>query len=131
MNIRKFDRKKDYILVLRWWKDWGWPALPLEALPQNGYIVENMGKPICAAWLYKTDSCLASIEWIISDAKASREEREGTIELLFNKLFDIAKEEGFTMVFSSVKNLVLKNKMLDLGYQEGDINMTNMIKVLV
>ena len=40
---------KDFIILSEWWKDWGWPVMPKDMLPDNGtggIMVEHEGKNI-------------------------------------------------------------------------------------
>ena len=58
----------DEILV-KWWKDWGWEAPPKDFLPENGtsgLIVFDGDEPICAGFIYLTNSEVAWVDWIIS-----------------------------------------------------------------
>src|SRR5688572_16264398 len=74
--------EQDYPMVCQWWDDWKWPRIPESSLPQVGVVVENEGSPVCAAWIYRTDSDTCLVEWFISDRTASKERRKGTIEHL-------------------------------------------------
>jgi hypothetical protein len=65
-------KDEDYETLCGWWKHWPkWPASPPRTfLPDNGkggLMVEKNGKPICAGFLYMTNSDAVLLEWIVSD----------------------------------------------------------------
>ena len=52
----------DYEELSNWWKEWGWPVLPKDMLPDNGtggIMVENEGENIVAGFLYWSNSSLS------------------------------------------------------------------------
>jgi len=125
MNIRRYT-VEDYKVVTSWWKAHNWPILPEQYLPKTGYVISN----ICAGWLYRTDSKIAWIEWIISNPKSNKLERAIGIKLLVKTLLDKAKELGFDVVFSSIKHPNLMAQFKSQGFVVADEGMINMINRL-
>ena len=65
------DSDYDNILV-KWWKDWRWTPPSKEFLPENGkggYIVYDNDIPVCAGFMYLTNSKAVWCDWIISNFK--------------------------------------------------------------
>lgn len=53
MKVRLYT-KEDYTTVCAWWdrRKAGW-KIPEAFLPEVGFVVEQYGKPLAAAWLYE------------------------------------------------------------------------------
>lgn len=61
------DRDYENILV-NWWNDWGWTPPNKDFLPENGkggIIIYDQKTPVCAGFIYTTNSSVAWIDWII------------------------------------------------------------------
>ena len=61
----------DYENILcKWWKDWRWTPPSKEFLPDNGlggFMVYDDGVPVCAGFMYRTNSKAVWCDWIISN----------------------------------------------------------------
>ena len=130
MHARIVDLKLDYPNICHWWSAWDWPAVPLDILPPTGFIVSNKGADICAAWLYLTNSRLASIEWIISNRDTTREQRAGGIEYLFEHIAKRAKEAYYSHLITNLTHKGLSKRLTQIGYGEADTGLTSMIKII-
>jgi hypothetical protein len=121
----------DYGTLSKWWIDWDWAVLPPALLPKIGIIVSNGGEDVAAAFLYKTDSCVCWAENFISSRTSKRENRQGAIEFLVKVLSEVAKENGFSIMMSSIQHEGLIKKLLNCGYNpQYETNMSNLVKVL-
>lgn len=121
--MRKLDLQKDYPTLEKWWASHNWPAVPREALPETGLIIDDM----CAGFMYKTDSCLAWIEWIVANKEAPRTLRAISLQKLVKGLQAEAKAQGFTKVFSAVKHPNLIKLYQELGFMQTDGEMTHFV----
>lgn len=122
---------KDYPTLTDWCESWGWEKLPEFAIPRIGVVVSNEGVDLCMGFIYQTDSGICWAENIISNRKASREIRKGCVDFLLNILACVAKDHGFVVMMSSIKNKSLINKMVNSGYSDKlEENMTNLMRVL-
>lgn len=127
----RYYTEEDYSTLVSWWEAWGWPAMPAPTLPKTGIIISNGGIDVCAGFLYKTDSCVCWAENFISCKEAAKEIRKGSIEFLVDAMAKEAKEQGFTIMMSSVQHKGLIKKLIASGYnEEYETGMSNLMRVL-
>jgi hypothetical protein len=121
-------------ILLGWWEDWGWVAPVKELLPQDGIggvIVYDEEEPVCAGFLYMTNSKVSWVEWVISNKNYRKKpQRKEAIVYLIKTLTNIAKTNGATFAYTVVKNKSLSAIYEQVGYANGDDNVKEMIKVL-
>ena len=122
----------DYTDILcKWWEDWGWTPPPLDMLPDTGFILSNQfEEDICAGFLYKTDSKVCWLEYIVSDKKYKRDDRSRAITSIIDYLSKKAKEEDFKYIYTSLKNKPLIKKYESCGFIKGDESCLEMVKIL-
>lgn len=133
MKVRMFE-EGDHKQLTRWWSAWGWPPLPLEALPKNGLIISNFkGESVCMGFLYLTDSSISWLEWITANPGIKGKERAEGIAHLIYELKDLSKACGRNLVFSSMdanKTPGLIKKMQEMKFKIDSEGMTNLMAVL-
>jgi len=134
LNVRVL-REGDYDNILvKWWKDWRWTPPTKDFLPNNGnggYIVYDDDIPVCAGFMYLTNSKVVWCDWIISNFKyKDRKKRKKAILLLISTISEIAKELDKKYVYALLKNKPLINTYKELGYVEGGSYTHAMIKIL-
>jgi len=118
-------------VMASWWQGHNFSVIPHDALPKTGYIAVNEDKEmVCAAWLYRTDSTLAWMEWYISNPVAAKTEVSEGLDMVINKLTDEAKESGFHTIFTSMKHGGLIRRMQKHGFGISEDNATNLVRVL-
>lgn len=99
-NVRLDEER--YSIVKDWWIKRKWPVPGQEFLSTTGIMVYYKERPICAAWLYQTDSLVTMMGFVISDLKTTGKVKKNSIEFLFNKFEEIAKQMGFKLIFLPV-----------------------------
>jgi hypothetical protein len=132
MQVRSLNYSDYDNFLCGWWEDWGWNAPTRESLPENGsggFVVEVDETPVCAGFLYETNSNMAWCEYIISNKKYTKENRSEAIIMLINFIALSAKDRGFKFVFTGTNNNPLKNKYTQCGFIETDKGITHMLKV--
>jgi len=129
VRIERFSPEAHYGIISEWWEAHKWPVIPLPALPQIGMVVIH-DKPVCAGWLYKTDSTIGWMEWLISDRRAEKSVRGEAIDLLIDSLLERAKQEGMGIVFTSIRVPKLIKRLEHHGFSISDANMTNMTRTI-
>jgi len=130
-NIRQLNPSDYDDVLVGWWKDWGWEAPAKDFLPENGeggLMVLDNDKPVCAGFLYISNSKVAWVEWIISD-KNYKEKRTKALNLLLEGLILTSKNLKMKYIFATNNNQHLIKKFLDLGFKKGGTT-TELIKVI-
>jgi hypothetical protein len=134
LTIRQLNENDYQETLVNWWKDWGWTAPEKDFLPDNGmggYIVYDGEIPICAGFIYVTNSRVAWVDWIISNKNyREKEKRREAIKTLIESLTNISKMSGSKYAYALIKNKSLIKTYEDLGYKKGDSYTSEMIKLL-
>ena len=124
---------EDYEATLvGWWKAWEWEAPLRDFLPQNGeggIMVMDDDTPVCAGFIYNTNSKVAWVDWIISN-KDYKESRSEAIGLLIETLTSIAKNLDNNYAYALIKHKGLIKTYESLGYMQAENYNTEMIKKL-
>ena len=121
-------------ILVGWWKQWEWEAPKRDFLPNDGkggIIIYDGDIPVCAGFMYLTNSKVAWVDWIISNKEYTKKpQRKDAIKLLVSALTDICKTAGSKYVYALIKNESLINTYQELGYVKGSNYTTEMIKKL-
>ncbi len=129
MEVRYLS-EDDYHILCDWWKDWRWPVISRDFLPENGkggFMISNKGVDICAGFLYMTNSKVAWIEFIVSNFHYREADRQDAIEYLIHVLVEACRQNGYDYAFSTLKNSALIKKYEKCGFEKGSTNTTEMI----
>jgi hypothetical protein len=132
LTIRQLNENDYQDLLVDWWNQWGWKAPEKDFLPDNGmggYIVYDGETPVCAGFIYVTNSRVAWVDWIISN-KEYREKRREAITMLIDALTNLSKMSGSKYAYALIKNDSLIKTYESLGYVKGDSYTSEMIKLL-
>ena len=100
MEIKKFNKETNYKELCNWWKSWGLPIHPKEALSENGIIISKDGINICSGFIYSTDSYICFFEFAIMNKNTTKKQREGALEKLGDTLLSTAKDMGFKLAMT-------------------------------
>lgn len=134
INIRHLNENDYDAILVGWWKEWGWDAPVRDFLPNNGTggaIVFDGDTPICAGYLYMTNSKASWIDWIISSKTyTDREKRKFAISLLIEQLTSLSKDLGNKYAYALIKHQNLIKTYEEHGYIKGDSYQSEMIKIL-
>lgn len=124
----EFFRPDDhYEEICQWWRAQDWPVIPLNHLPQIGFLIFSDEEPAAAGWIYQTDSAFCLFEWIVANPKVRRERRAEALEALIEAGKSAAKEMGFGVIFISARSQPLISRLKRHGFGSEDANMTNLI----
>jgi len=133
LNIRPLN-ETDYDTILTgWWKDWGWEPPQKDFLPDDGkggIIVMKGDVPVCAGFIYTSNSKVAWVDWIVSNKQYRDDDRKEAISLLVDTLTNICKNTGHKYSYALIKHQSLIETYEKLGYIKGDNYTSEMIKVL-
>ena len=98
MEIRLFDKEKDYETLCEWWDDWGLPNHHPDALSETGIIISKDGVDICSGFIYSTDSYIVWFEFITMNKKTTKKQRKGVLEKLGEVMIEKTKAMGFKII---------------------------------
>ncbi|KZE77495.1 hypothetical protein AV926_14060 [Myroides marinus] len=130
MFSARIIKEEDYTELLTWWKWHRFSPPLLEMLPNSGVMISKEGVNICAGYIYFTNSKICWIEFIVSNPNYRELDRKEAIKELILQLGYIAKDNGFKVAYTNLKNPSLIKFFSDVGYHEGSINTTEMISLL-
>lgn len=134
LYIRELQDTDYEDILVGWWEQWGWEPPQKDFLPNNGkggIIVYDDETPVCAGYMYLTNSKVAWVDWIISNKEYTKKpQRKDAIKLLVSALTEICKNTGSKYVYALIKNQNLIGTYEELGYIKGDSYTSEMIKVL-
>jgi len=126
MVVRTFTPDNDYAIIEQWWLAHGSYPPKLEHLSATGLLVEEGGKPICNGFLYKTDSKICVFEFVCCDPNADKKVRDKALDQLIKAATQWAKNNNFTLIYTSVNSYKYILRLEDNGFIEVDNNMTHM-----
>jgi len=134
MYIRKLEHKDYDEILTKWWKDWRWSAPPRDFLPEDatgGLIIYDEEVPVCAGFVYMTNSKVGWVEFIVSNMDyKDKENRRLYLSTLVDSLGNVLKSVGAKYTYVSLKNDSLINIYEELGYVKGSNGCLEMIKQL-
>lgn len=134
LNIRPLNENDYQETLVEWWRQWNWTAPEKDFLPDDGkggMMVCDGDTPICAGFIYVTNSKVAWVDWIISSKEYRvKGKRREAIKLLIESLTNISKQTGSKYAYALIKNQSLIQTYKDLGYTKGDSYTSEMIKIL-
>ena len=134
LYIRELNESDYDDILVGWWKQWKWEPPQRDFLPNDGkggIIVYDEETPVCAGFMYLTNSKVAWVDWIISNKEYTKKpQRKDAIKLLVSSLTDICKKTGSKYSYALIKNQSLIGMYEELGYLKGDSYTAEMIKAL-
>ena len=91
--------------------------------------VYDDGVPVCAGFMYRTNSKAVWCDWIISNINyKNREGRKIALQLLIQTVERLAKDLGYKFIYALIKNKPLINTYVKMGFTEASSYSTEMIK---
>ena len=132
-NVRSLT-SEDYKILSEWWKEWKWPALPKEALPNNGksgIMVYKKDILVVAGFLYWSNSKMVWLDWIISNPKYKENDRKEAIEILIKTAEGMVRKQGGGVMMSISRSKSLLKTHKKLGWQIDNNPSYEMTKVIL
>jgi hypothetical protein len=127
MDTRNYNTYHHSMLT-EWWIAHKWSPIPGSMLPPNGSVIYDDATPVCAGFIYKTDSDIAWMEFIVSNPSSTKEQRTEALPALIADLTLKAKALGAKCIFTSCQSNSLIAKHIDQGFVKSDEGMTNLVK---
>lgn len=121
-------------ILLQWWSDWRWTAPSRDFLPDNGtggYMVYDGETPVCAGFMYETNSKAIWCDWVISNIEyKDRTKRKEALSLLIKTISEQARMLNKKYVYALIKNKPLINVYKKQGFIEGASYSHELIKTI-
>lgn len=133
LGLEVFNRQhKEFMLTIRrWWLTRQAHYLNDAALSDFGFMALANNKPVCAMFFYPTlGSELAYCGWPIADLATTKQTRTAALKLVLEAMENLSKELGYKALVSYPSTEAMKTRMQQFGYQLGDKQCDNYIKVL-
>ena len=132
-NVRRLE-ESDYETLVKWWEAWGWQPISKDFLPgqgTDGIIIFDKKIPICAGFLYTTNSKIGWINFIVSNKEYRKKpQRKKAIILLLKSLIALCKDANIKYIYSNNNNNHLINHFESLGFNKTTDKMTELIKII-
>jgi hypothetical protein len=135
LSIRSLNDTDYQDILVGWWNDWGMSPVPKDFLPEDGkggIMVMDGETPVCAGFMYATNSKVAWVDWIISSKTYRKKpQRNNAVRLLISSLTSIASKSGYIYSYALIKNSSsLTKTYVDLGYNKSCVYTNELIKKL-
>ena len=132
LTVRKLSNADYDSILVGWWLDWGMTPPDRSFLPEcgaGGVIVFDGETPVCAGFMYATNSGIAWVDWVITNKQyRGAGGRREAIDLLVASLTETAKLAGYMYVYTLFKNRHLVDYFSRAGYAQGGSYTGEMIK---
>jgi hypothetical protein len=132
LTIRALNETDYDDILVGWWNDWNWDAPNKDFLPDDGkggIMIMDGDIPVCAGFMYITNSRASWIDWIISNKQYRvKPNRKEAIRLLVASLTVMTENSGSKYGYALIKNKSLIEVYESLGYTKGDSYTSEMIK---
>lgn len=115
--VRMFTAQTDYAMINAWYEDIKQSPMPLDLYPPTGLIVEINNRPICAGFIWKTDSKIAVFSMPISTMHAEKSHRNVALNELIESVKLQSKLMGFSTIFAPVNNKAFLNRLEKAGFK--------------
>ena len=125
-NVRGFNLEQDYDMLYKWWRLHNSFPPKRDQLSDCGLIVERENNPICAGFLYSTDSSICVFEFVVCDPTIDKEIRDKALTKLIEEAQKWAAESLYSLIYTSVRGLKYINRLKNAGFIEVDKEMTHM-----
>jgi hypothetical protein len=133
LTIRALNETDYDDILVGWWKDWNWEAPSRDFLPDDGkcgVMIMDGDIPVCAGFMYITNSKASWIDWIISNKNYRvKPNRREALKLLIASLTVMAEDSGSKYGYALIKNKSLIEVYESFGYTKGDSYTSEMIKI--
>lgn len=122
----RFDFDKHYDIVGSWWKKHKSLIPQREYLPETGLIVFVDDKPVCSGFIYKTDSVICILAWVVCNPDANKKERDSGLNYLIKSFVQWSEKAGFKIIHTSVGGEKYLQRLEDEGFTRTDKGKTHM-----
>lgn len=129
-SARKYVPETDFTHIKKWGENRGMKIGTPGFLPPTGIVVAYYSKPVCMGFMIRCDNGVAINSDFMSDPDAPKELRNEAVEFMREKLYELARQQGFRVViaFTSIPKHV--ERLKEKGYIEMDKNLVHLGRIL-
>jgi len=124
MRYRLEHKETYYGTLVGFWKEWGFPVLPITALPESIYVVSQDGIDLYAVPVYETNSSIAWIGFPTSNKLSPKELRAGALGELLKFIEGRVLEKGFELLLTTSDTPKLMESFIASGFEPSDEGVT-------
>lgn len=121
---------QDAPFLSSWSRGWGYGDMDSSYWPKTGAIASYEGKPVSAAFLFKTDGKLAFIASLLSDPSGNKTTRRASFTPLVNFLTEEAEKSGYKVVVSTSKHYQFNRSLEGAGFTEHEKSVSYMTRLI-
>lgn len=116
-----------YDTYLKWCEGHEFP-IPSEKLPEKVLVTYVSDLAIYCLWLYETNSSILWVGWPASNKEVPFDAREGGLGYTLDSATCVAKELGFSVLFTTSGTGSVIDSLEDKRFIKGDSNVSHYFK---
>ncbi len=124
LDVRAYTPDRHFELIKSWFDKRKFPAPDPDLLPPTGCVIYMGEIPMCAGFLFKTDTPVAVIAHLIADPDTGKSDRSNAVDYLLITLQWAARDLGFKHVMCSSNLPQVCARFEKVGFLKGDENVT-------
>lgn len=126
--------EQDYPIISKWWEEYHHsPFMPQSCLPDNGtggLMIYKDKNPIGCGFVYRTNSSIAWVEYVVFNKSYRGEDRNDLLLELIKQLEYFAKINGSTVCFTTTASESLIDKYKQNGWNGDEQPSYEFIKII-
>lgn len=105
----------DYPQINKWFVERCGYEIPWEIIPKTGFLVDDTA----CGFIYLTNSKVAFLDLFVSNKNRPKEDRKRAIQLIVDKIIELAQSREVTMLMCNTKNEQIKQYAIANGFNCG------------
>jgi hypothetical protein len=126
MKVERFQPTLHYATFCDWTRHYEMTPLPVQFLPQSGFVVEG----VAMGFMYRTDSKLALIENLAANPKLPRDTVTAGLDAVVSAIADEGRALGFEVLIGYTNVNAVIQRALRHGFTTDDEKFQVVTKVL-
>jgi len=118
MKVRPFNKKVDTATLKTWLNLNGADEYYADSLPRRGFLVFTEEMEVAVAFYRRCEGGLAIIEGLCTTPKASKEDRNAAIDLLFKTIEGDLKAKKFSIIAATCLNSQTLTRAPRYGFEQ-------------
>ncbi len=127
MKLMQYNPEQHYELLKSWWTDHNHQVVPQDMLSSLGFIVEKESTPVMCGFIYLTNSKISIFEFLISDTKLNKEDKDLAFNFLMAGVDKYTKSIGYEYCMVFLQRPKLKERYAERGFIKINENVDIMI----